>query len=268
MTAWQRTCPTRFLIAKGWEGFGDRLECLSYAILSAKRFNRVLYVDWTDTIWGEGFYRYFHFVNLPYVDQLSDIDVSLSVWPSFWKHKLMLPANQWVQEQPWKDANQFKPLEGKHWEDVWVQVANGYREWDVKDLSSHLRLKPEIVEEIGEIPTDMPVVHLRGTDRPFTEDEWEAVRQQAPVARVISDDASLVERWASESPESVIQSRPQAGVNHKTIGQKHESNIALLRDFLILSKAPEAFALNEKSTFFKRARTIDTNPWITAKEKT
>jgi hypothetical protein len=251
-------------VVKGWEGFGDRLQCLSYAILSAKRFNRVLYIDWTDNIWKEGFYRYFHFAGVPYIERLSDIDESATVWPSFWRHKLMLPANNWVHDQPWKDANQFNPMEGNHWEDVWVQTNNGFRQWDTKDLSLHLRLNKKTISEIGGVPVDLPVAHLRGTDRKFEEDGWAALREKAPIARVISDDATLAKRWMDESPKSIMQSQPIEGVTHKTIGgQKHKMNIALLRDFLTLSRAPEAFALNEASTFFKQARTINTILWET-----
>lgn len=251
----------KYLVAKGWEGFGDRLECLSYAILSAKRFNRVLYVDWTDTIWKEGFYRYFHFVDLAHTDRLSDIDEALTVWPTFWQHKLMLPANEWVQDQPWKNDNDFKPLEGKHWEDVWVQVANGFREWDMADLSSHLRLNENIIKEIGPIPNDLPVVHLRGTDRTFDEANWDRLREKAPIARVISDDATLVKRWLYQSPKSIDQSSPKEGYNHKSIGRKHNANISLLRDFLTLSDANEAYAINEDSVFFKQARMVNTKLW-------
>jgi len=249
----------KFLVHKGWEGFGDRLECLSYSILTAKRFNRVLYGDWTDTIWREGFYRYFHFTNLPYIDDPDIIAETATVWPSFWQHKLMLPANDWVYE--YKDKFKFEPLEGMHWEDVWVQVATGFRQWNMPVLSAHLRLNKDIIEEIGTTETDLPVVHLRGTDRKFTEESWLELRQKAPVAHVISDDQFLIDRWMNESPDSVCQSKPVIGFFHKSIGPKHQSNISLLKDFITLSEAKDAYALNSDSRYFKQARIVNTKLW-------
>jgi hypothetical protein len=252
---------TKYLINKGWEGFGDRLECLSYAVTNAKRFNRILYVDWNDTIWKEGFYRYFHFVDLPYTDQLNDIADSLTVWPSFWQYKLMLPANEWIHEDTYKFLNEFKPMEGVRDEDVWVLVGVGYREWNWPDLQKHLRLNKETIEEIGSIPVDLPVVHLRGTDRNFSEESWQALKEKVSVARVIGDDYKLIKRWIEESPESIVQSEPIEGIYHKSIAPKHKQNISLLRDFMTLSEANEAYALNDESIFFKHARSIDTKTW-------
>jgi hypothetical protein len=108
---------------------------------------------------------------------------------------------------------------------------------------------------------DLPLVHLRGTDREFKEYHWEALREKAPVAAVISDDATLVERWMNESPDSKLLSKPVKGYTHKMLTSKHKSNIALLTDFIALAQAPEAYALNQESLFFKMARITNTFDW-------
>jgi len=252
--------PPRYMISKGWEGFADRLQCLSYCVATAKLYNRILYVDWTDTIWKDGFYRYFHLVDLPHVTQVTDIDETLTVYPSFWKHKLMLPANEWAHDI--KEQLKFEPTVGKHYERVWVHSGVSFRAYNMPELSMHLRLNSDIAEAIEPTDFDIPVVHLRGNDRSFTEEQWKELREKAPTAMVVSDDIKLVERWLKESPSSTVLSYPKEGVYHKTITPtKHDMNMAVLRDFIAISKAKEAYALNDKSIFLKMARITNTDNW-------
>lgn len=250
----------KYLISKGWEGFADRLQCLSYCLSMAKLFNRTLYVDWTDTIWRDGFYKYFHWVDLPNISNVAVIDEELDVYPHFWKHKLILPSNEWVYDI--KEQLEFDPKKDRHYEGVWVQCGIGYREYDMPELCRHLRLNKNIAKEIPVTDSDMPVVHLRGNDRTFTQDQWDTIRKLAPIALIVSDDAKLVRRWLDESPKSIVLSQPKEGVYHKTIfPSKHEMNLALLRDFIAVSKAKEAYALNDESVFFKMARIMNTDEW-------
>jgi hypothetical protein len=252
--------PPRYMISKGWEGFADRMQCLSYCLSTAKLFNRTLYVDWTDTIWRDGFYKYFHWVDLPNVSQVAVIDEELAVYPHFWKHKLILPANEWVYDI--KEELVFEPKTGRHYEGVWVHPGIGYREYDMPELCSHLRLNRNIKKAIVPTDPDIPLVHLRGNDRSFTEEQWETLREKAPIALVVSDDAKLVQRWLKESPLSVVLSQPKEGMYHKTITpSKHDMNMAILRDFIAVSKAKEAYALNDESIFFKMARIMNTDDW-------
>jgi hypothetical protein len=41
----------KYLLVKGWCGFADRLQCMSAAMTYAKKHNRIVCVDWTDSIW-------------------------------------------------------------------------------------------------------------------------------------------------------------------------------------------------------------------------
>jgi hypothetical protein len=260
----------RYLVTKGWEGFCDRLQCLSHAVNWALRYNRILFVDWTDRIWshdGRDFYSYFDLVDLPYVTSAMQIPPELTVHPPFWRRGLGLPADEWVHKL--KPELALDPTTGRHFEPVWVHTGIGLRSYDFGELPKHLRLTPQVASEVAALlenmPEDMPVVHLRGTDREVSEERWQELRAAVPVACVISDDAALVRRWREESPESIIASDTlvegkAAGhkLNAQALGEvgleKHRMNIRLLADFVLLARAKEAHGLNEKSVFFSMAR--------------
>lgn len=260
----------RYLISKGWEGFCDRLQCLSHCVTWSLRYNRILYVDWRDRIWTHDksdFYRYFSLVDLPYITSAESISANLDIFPSFWKGGAGLIADEWVYRL--KDQLTFDPQEGRHFEPIWVHAGIGFRAYDFTILPRHLRFSDEVRSAlkplINQDDSSLPIVHLRGTDREVDESRWEALRHDAPVARVISDDAMLAQRWMAESPDSILLSNTLVGgkvAGHKLPARelktkgwdKHAMNIRLLADFVLLAEADEAFALNDKSVFFTMAR--------------
>lgn len=259
-----------YLISKGWEGFCDRLQCLSHCVGLAVQNQRVLFVDWDDRIWshGEGgFFHYFDLVDLCYVTSAEAIPRAMPVFPPFWTRGLGLPADEWIHKV--KDEVVFDLQKINPSEPVWVHPGVGPRTFDFNQLPLHLRLRTEAAHQIApllnSVVEGLPVVHLRGTDRPMSEMRWAAVRKAAPVACVISDDLALARRWMKESPQSVLLSNTLVGdkaAGHKLDGtalaryglSKQAMNIRLLADFLILANATEAHALNEESLFFNMAR--------------
>jgi hypothetical protein len=250
----------KYLVTKGWEGFADRLQCLSYAVTTSLRYNRTLLVDWNDDIWHEGFYKYFKFVDLPYITSHTEIPKNATVTPGFWKHKLMLPNNVWVYDI--KSQLEFDCKTTTEFTDVWVQSGIGFREYNMPLLCRHLRINDDIIPQVYTEPlTDKPVVHLRGTDRNFTDEDWVRLRQLAPTAYVLSDDTKLIDRWKSESPDSIFISNPTQGVTHfSTDVDKHSMNIQLLREFFMIASASQAYPLNNDSLYFKMARMIGDCP--------
>jgi hypothetical protein len=73
----------KYLIVKGWLGFGDRLESLKMAVRYALKYNLKIYVHWTDSMWcheNENFYTYFK-LNMPSLDSLDDIPEDATVYP-------------------------------------------------------------------------------------------------------------------------------------------------------------------------------------------
>ncbi len=259
-----------YLVSKGWEGFCDRLQCLSHCINIAVQHHRVLYVDWEDRIWSHGnggFFRYFDLVDLCYVTSDEGIPRVLPVFPPFWTRGLGLPADEWihkVKDEVVFDLQTICPVEP-----VWVHPGVGFRAYNFIQLPKYLRLNASVAREIlpmlANVVENLPVVHLRGTDRPMSEERWTALRQSAPAACVISDDYSLALRWMEESPNSVLLSDTLVAEKvggHKLDGRtlhkyglsKHAMNVRLLADFIILARAKIAYALNEQSVFFSMAR--------------
>jgi hypothetical protein len=57
----------KYLIQKGFRGFGDRLRNLVMCVKIAIEQNRKIYVDWNDFYWnhtGENFYTYFEILDM------------------------------------------------------------------------------------------------------------------------------------------------------------------------------------------------------------
>lgn len=263
----------RYIIAKGWEGFSDRLQGLSHCIDIALHYNRILFVDWGDRIWSHderNFYSYFDLMGVPYVISAQQIPPELDTYPKFWKRGFGMPCDEWIYAV--KSHLAFDATERNHHEPVWVHPGIGLRYYDFARLPNQIRFKPEIAAEIlmliKDVPNDLPVVHLRGTDRTVPEERWDVLRKAAPVAVVVSDDAALADRWLTESPDSIIVSDTMAPAGNAMAGthkadlftlknsglDKHRLNLRLLADFIIMARASQAYAINEQSLFFSMSR--------------
>ena len=78
----------KYLLVKGWLGFGDRLETLKMAVAFAQKHNLAIHVDWRDSIWSHGsesFYTYFD-LKMP-TFKLEDIK-DCKIFPEYWKDHL------------------------------------------------------------------------------------------------------------------------------------------------------------------------------------
>lgn len=261
------TLRNKYIISKGWQGFGDRLQCLSYCLSIAKTYNRILHVDWRDRIWthdNKDFHSYFYFTGVSYVERLDSIEPG-SIHPSFWENILHKNLDDWVHGiRQWTELG----LDNFPEQDIWVHNCVGFRRWDFGVLAKHLRLVPEAATAIAVLMKDFdplePVVHLRGTDKQFSEERWQELRKQAPVAQIVSDDERLVNRWMDESPSSRLLSDTLvsgSGGGHLMAAKdlsvtKHEMNIRLLADFLIIGSAKDAYGLVTDSCFFEMARSF------------
>ena len=266
----------RYLIGKGWEGFCDRLQCASHCIDIALHYNRILCIDWTDRIWthdDRNFYSYFDLVGIPYVTSVGQVPLQLETYPALWQGDLGRLADEWLYDRKAEIA--FDATERNHHQPIWVYPGIGHRYYDFVRLHNQMRFRPEIAAEIKclieDVPTGLPVVHLRGTDRAIPEGRWDELRRAAPVAVVVSDDSALVARWRAESPDSIVVSdvlAPNIASNGAGIGthktdpltlknqglDKHQLNLRLLADFIIMARAPQAHAINSDSLFFSMAR--------------
>ena len=249
----------KFIISKGFEGFCDRLQCLSDCLTVSLKYNRTLIVDWNDRIWKEGFYRYFWFEDIP-----EPAAVEGEIWPRWWKDALAKPAGDWIYKL--RDELTFDIERADPYAGVWVHPGIGIRTYNFGILARHWRLtddcKEHVLEHLKGVP-DLPVVHLRGTDREFKEERFEELVGLVPKAAVVSDDEGLVQRWMQRCPESVVVTK--RFVSNKIGGHrvnewelpdgltKHQMNLDLIADFMTLACAKEAHALNEESLFCKMA---------------
>ena len=76
----------KYLIVKGYLGFGDRLESLKMCVAYAQKHNLQIYVDWRDPMWSHGtedFYTYFNLLMPTF--KFEDIPEDATYYPSFWK---------------------------------------------------------------------------------------------------------------------------------------------------------------------------------------
>jgi hypothetical protein len=70
----------KILLVKSLPGFGDRMETLAMCVHFANEHKLQIYVDWTDPVWSEGFYKYFSLTNsLPVKYELSKFIVFISL---------------------------------------------------------------------------------------------------------------------------------------------------------------------------------------------
>lgn len=255
----------KYLVTKGWQGFCDRLQALSWAIDLSMKFNRILYVDWTDRIWsrnGETFYTYFDLHDIEYVDSIKKLPKYGTVFPIFWEKILTNPADNYVYAV--KDHIDLD-LDGYHFEDIWVHTGIGHRRWNFPTLVDKLRFNDQTREKIWSMCRDIdmrrPVVHLRGTDRSvgFKQEKWdELVAIEEPY--VISDDARLAKAYLEANKSatvvsSTLMSAPEGGhIAANAPYTKHEMNLDLLKDFWLLSRADKAYGLVDESLFWRMAR--------------
>jgi len=256
----------KFVLAKGFLGFGDRLQALSYSLEIAKRYNRNLYVDWLDDDWGKSFYDYF------YLDGFPPILPTGSAYPEVWTDDLHRPAGKWIVQhakgKPIFELNIEGLANATGNEDVWVHPSIGYRSTHFPTLVRTLKItcmdkiKPMMAPE-----GTQKVVHLRGTDRKVDETRLLKLMDDHPEAVIISDDAVLVDRWKERHPHALVLSdtlvRETSTGSHNMefnlLAQKYnftkrQLHYRTIADFLTLAYAPEAHALNTDSRYFMMAR--------------
>jgi len=255
----------KYLVTKGWEGFCDRLQALSWAVDLSMKFNRILYVDWTDRVWsreGETFYTYFKFKDLEYIDSPKRLPKNAAVWPKFWTKILNNPLDEYIYAI--KDQVDLD-LDGYHFEDIWVHSGIGHRRWNFQTLAEKLRFndqtRDQILEMCRDIDVSRPVIHLRGTDRMsgVKVQRWEELLAiQSPY--IISDDANLAQDYLTANPSAELVSKTLMKASdggHRTDDipyKKHAMNMDLLKDFWLLSRADKAYGLVEESLYWRMAR--------------
>ena len=273
--AGERPTPSnpRYLLVKAHVGFGDRLQCLSYAMRYAIKYGRTLCVDWRDSIWSADtavdFHTYFDICGIPTIS-LSELleRPRRSVHPLAWANQLDRPADSkfiYKDEYACPLNDEDRPAE------LLVYSSVGHRTFHVSNLSL-LRVKSEIrdliVKQLQRYAAFRTVVHLRGTDRvsPAKHAEYVSAicKQMAEVNRlepvlVVTDCLPLFTLFQRVFEAAVLRTPhlegldPSVGMHFRKDGDKHASNVELLIDFFLLTYAPLCFH-DSDTNYSKMAR--------------
>jgi len=286
----------KYLVVKGWLGFGDRLESLKMAVWFAIVKKLQIYVDWTDSTWSHGsesFYRYFRLVNMPVLNSLDDIPADASVYPPYWKDHLKEPMSQELFEKQ-KELNLNIGILNEKIninEDVFVYssignrtffynsafFANVFRVIDNRILENLINRQKglELSKTIG--------IHIRGTDRLRNSTRRDQGIQYMAVNAmmngsfsgkamvVVSDDAGSVEVWKRFYPMTTVFSKlslstkapSKTGIHtakkEDLPSSKDDMNIELLTDFFTLALCERVLSTCKDSRFAREAQRLHPN---------
>ena len=270
----------KFLLVKSLMGFGDRLECLAMCIDFAQKNNMKLRVDWSDSVWGDSFYKYFSIgVSSFEMEELT----GLSVYPAYWKDRLDQPlTEEIIKTTPELELQVLTKYDA----DIVVAICTGNRMFytDYKFMGLKV-IHPRIVDTIQERRRlfnlkDKWGIHLRGTDRFKTKEFRERRFQQLYIKLVhrgllsngvgcvvLTDDPEYAKLWSSRDKSPILsklldtESKGIHYSNPKDLGTtKEELNIELLIDFFTLACCKQIFSTTVDSRFANMARHL--KPYI------
>lgn len=232
----------RFVVLKGVQGWGDRLQCLLHAIWYASATGRHLVIDWRDNDWCHEpipLSQYFTITGVPTLDLESFLYYweahghDLTVAPSSWSEKVADPGySQWIYEPAYSHpsnnaligeicAGNAEDLEA----DVVILPGVGHRSFRYNDIGC-IQLAPQIQERVISYATqqglgafEYDVVHLRGGSKEWAggsvplKDLNETIHKQWPdlqrYLQVLWERYQKVVEPLEERPLYVITDRQQ-----------------------------------------------------------
>lgn len=277
----------KYLVVKGWLGFGDRLESLKMAINFAIIHNLQIYVDWTDSMWshsGESFYSYFKLENIPQLQSLDDIPNDATYYPSFWKENIKQPISKELWTLSDKHGLNLGILSNTYPADVVVLSCIGRRSVFTNSnfFANVFRvIHPTVISKVKERQQQYNLsksfgIHIRGTDRikkrgreipiQFLVVNVFALRHLPMI--VVSDDTDSFEIWKRFYPDSILMSSLSDSVrkgNHNASKEelnisKDQFNINTLIDFFTLMSCSHLLSTYPDSRFYQEARRL--HPYI------
>jgi hypothetical protein len=282
----------KYLVVKGWLGFGDRLETLKMAVKYALDHNLQIYVDWSDEMWSHGtenFYTYFNLVNMPTLKSLDDIPADATVYPEYWKDHMKEPLTMDVINKKNELGLDLGVLNKEYPADVVVVSSIGFRVLYIECafFANVFRvIDPRILTKLKQRRSRYPIeqswgIHIRGTDRLRPNKRMISVQSIISLITcyggingikmtVVSDDKQNSEIWKRYYPDSFLASelslqQDSIAGNHnlskdKLKFTKDEMNVDALTDFFTLSLTQRIFTTCKDSRFTQEARRL--HPWI------
>jgi len=267
----------KYLLVKGFLGFGDRLEVLAMCINFAQVNHMKLRVDWSDSVWGDSFYNYFS-INIPSFE-MDELTEDLSVYPAFWKGKLNEPLTEKICTE-----NDIELQELTYYDaDIIVCIGRGMRTRFLDYSFMGLKLiHPKIIDGLHERQRLYDLknkwcIHLRGTDRFETKETREQRFRELCLKLVtrgmyntgyglvvMSDDIEYVKLWKARDKVSPILSKLYDTNNQglhtidpKDIGTTKEMlNIELLIDFFSMASCKQIFTTSLDSRYSIMAKNL------------
>lgn len=185
----------KFVLFKGLEGFGDRIQCLLQVMKYSIFTNRILIIDWTDDHWGDyynniGFENFFYFDKIKFMKYTSfkilyylfqENNIKIDIFPKLWENKLFNKYGLEINNKEYyiEDNNtgleqiiQKKKEDFKEQIVVYVGVKN--RTFEYCLFRQHIRIKSNILikiynttfyKDIIKNNIKYTCIHLRGGDR-------------------------------------------------------------------------------------------------------
>ena len=276
----------KYLVVKGYLGFGDRLESLKMCIHYAQQNNLKIYVDWTDSTWthgGESFYTYFKLINMPVLNSLDEIPEDATYYPKYWRGNIKTPLTQDLLNRD-KELSINIDLNTTDKSDVIVFscirtrtlysdsgfFAKSFRVVDKKIIAGMKeRLKVPLATCIG--------IHARGTDRAKHTIRKEHSIQFMAVGAfhysskpmvVVGDDAYSIEVWKRYYPHTVVFGTPALSSNKgnhlatkdELTVSKYDLTVEALIDFFTLAHCQKIISTFKDSRFAAEARRL--HPYV------
>ena len=279
----------KYLVVKGWLGFGDRLESLKMAVKYALDNNLQIYVDWTDRYirhTDESFYTYFNLINMPTLNSLEDIPTDATYYPSYWKDNIHQPFTDDLYNK--RDILQLDlgilNEKKKFNEDVIVYSCIGIRQY--YGYSTYFAnvfrvIQPKIIEEVLNRQQKYKLsssigIHIRGTDRISKKKGRQLPIQYLSLnvftygknkqQIVVSDDNESIKIWKNLNRDSIILSslslqNSYKGALHEISSEKlqiskNDLNIDMLIDFFTLCSCEQVFTTYKDSRFAAESKRL------------
>jgi hypothetical protein len=272
----------KYLVVKGWLGFGDRLQSLKMAIRFSLDNNLQIYVDWRDSMWShseESFYSYFKLINILQLRSLDDIPADATYYPAYWKDNIKKPFSQEIWEDQREKIDIGVPTNTIEADVVVLSgVGRRTRQIDNTFLANTLRvIHPTVLEKVKERQVHYNLskcfgIHIRGTDRikkygremPIQKIAVNALMFKIMPMVIVSDDKESIAIWKRFFPDTTILSSINDTCkkgNHNASKDelnilKDDFNINTLIDFFSLMSCQRLVSTYSDSRFFQEARDL------------
>ena len=188
----------KYLIYKSFNGFGDRLQCLLYAMNYCLITQRILVIDWTDDTWATDedydFDYYFTLqdimtMKLKDFKTLYDENKTLTVYPEFWKNNVFTKNIQNLNDTCLQNQNTIlhnicQNQSDDFKEDIIIYTGWRYRYHHYNLFDKHFVFNDIILNDIYQtefykniISKNIKycVIHLRGGDRMIDSDNSKSI---------------------------------------------------------------------------------------------